>query len=516
MSDDSTTSRTRLLAVAVIWLLMLGIGVAIWSFWWQPRTEQVEQTRIQQERKEIYESTSSQSRFKHLVTLNLDSFSGYCGFRSSHFLEECGKQGIRIKLVDDGANYSNRLRALADGTCDLAVFTVDALIKASAELGDNPATIVSIIDETKGADAILAPETKFPDIDSLNIPDLNIVCVPDSPSETLARVIMAYFNLDQLAEDPFIYVDSAEAVYRAYQSSKPSDDKVFVLWEPFVSRVTENPDYHVIVDSSKFRGYIVDVLVARRGFLHKNKEVVRQVVKNYQKMIFENRNNIAEMILEDARQLGEPLKKEQANNLMAGIWWKNTQENYAHFGLTSGHKLQHIEEIITNIIDVLIKTKAITKDPTGGSTNQLYYDGIMRELYGSQWHPGLDPEGIRSERSLTVLSEQEWKTLKPIGTLQIPRLVFARGIARLRGHSTATLDKLAENLETWPQYYLTVIGSTTSKGNLEANRKLAKNRAQTAVNYLVQKGIDKNRIHAESNITNGSTTVSFVLGELSY
>ena len=271
MSDDSTMSRTRLLAVAVIWLLMLGIGVAIWSFWWQPRTEQVEQRRIQQEQKEIYESTSSQSRFKHLVTLNLDSFSGYCGFRSIHFLEECGKQGIRIKLVDDGANYSNRLRALADGTSDLAVFTVDALIKASAELGDNPATIVSIIDETKGADAILAPESKFPNIDSLNIPDLNIVCVPDSPSETLARVIMAYFNLDQLAEDPFVYVDSAEAVYHAYQRSKPTDDKVFVLWEPFVSRVTENPDYHVIVDSSKFRGYIVDVLVARRGFIHKNK-----------------------------------------------------------------------------------------------------------------------------------------------------------------------------------------------------------------------------------------------------
>jgi len=516
MADDSTMSRARLLAVAVIWLFLLGIGVAVWSFWWKPRTEQVEQTRIEQERQEIYESTSSESRFKHSVTLNLDSFSGYCGFRSVDFFNECGKHGIRIKLTDDEANYSKRLGALADGTCDLAVFTIDALIKASAELGDIPATIVSIIDETKGADAIVAPEKRFPNIDSLNIPELRIVCVPDSPSETLARVIMAYFNLDQLADDPFEFVDSAEAVYKSYQSSKPTDNKVFAIWEPYVSRVAANPDYHAIIDSSKFRGYIVDVIVARRGFLHKNKGIVGQVVKSYQKTIFENRNKMTEMILEDARQLGEPLKEEQANNLMAGIWWKNTQENYAHFGLTSGHKLQHIEEICVNITDVLIKSNAIAKDPTGGSTNQLYYDGVVRELYDTQWHPGIGPEGIRSETSLAVLTEREWKALVPVGTLQIPRLVFARGTARLRDRSLAILDKLAESLETWPQYYLTVIGSTTSKGNLEANRELAKNRAQTAVDYLTQKGVDENRIHAETSVTNGSTTVTFVLGELPY
>jgi outer membrane protein OmpA-like peptidoglycan-associated protein/ABC-type nitrate/sulfonate/bicarbonate transport system substrate-binding protein len=516
MADDSTMGRARLLAVAAIWLFLLGIAVAGWSFWWKPRADQVQQSKIQQERQEILQSTSSESRFKHSVTLNLDSFSGYCGFRSADFSKECEKHGIRIKLADDGANYANRLRALADGTCDLALFTVDALIKASVELGDIPATIIAVIDETKGADAIIAPKKKYPNIDSLNNPDLKFVCVPNSPSETLARVIMAYFNLNQLADNPFEYADSAEAVYSSYQRSKPTDNKVFVLWEPYVSRATENPDYHAIVDSSKFRGYIVDCLVARRGFLHKNKALVQQVVKAYLKTIFENQNNFAEMILEDARQLGEPLKKVQATTLMTRIWWKNTQENYAHFGFASGHKLQHIDEICSNITDVLLKTNAIAQDPTDGNTNQLYYDGVLRELNNAQWHPGFGPEGIRTERSLTVLSEREWETLVPVGTLQIPQLVFARGTARLRDRSLATLDKLAENLETWPQYYLTVIGSTTSRGNLEANRILAKNRAQTALDYLIQKGVDKNRIHVATNDTNGSTTVTFVLGELPY
>jgi outer membrane protein OmpA-like peptidoglycan-associated protein len=76
---------------------------------------------------------------------------------------------------------------------------------------------------------------------------------------------------------------------------------------------------------------------------------------------------------------------------------------------------------------------------------------------------------------------------------------------------------VAEKLKTWPQCYLKVRGNTSSRGDPEANKKLAKARAQVAVDYLLnQKGVSPNRIRGESGQSNGSTTVDFVLGQVPY
>lgn len=513
---DNTMTKGRIVAVLAVWFVILSLAVVAWKFWWSPRQDQIAEQEAEQQEQEMIDRTSAQSRYKHEVTFNLDSFSGYAGFRSQDFKSECAKYGIKVNLVDDGADYTARIKALSDDKCQMAVFTVDALIKASSNLGDTPATAICLVDETKGADAMLGAGKMFPNIDALNNPQTKIVCTPDSPSETLARVIMAYFQLDNLSGNPFQFVDGAQAVYEEYKKSKDTDPKVFVAWEPYVSRIAENPDYTTIVDSSKFRGYIVDVIVVRRSYLLKNEDVVQKVVKAYLTTLFNNRNKMVEMIAEDAKQLGDSLSKEQAEKMVETIWFKNTQENFAHMGLTTGHSLQHMEEMVANITDVLMKTNAISKDPTNGHPNLLFYDGVMKDLFNSSWHPGFGQESVRSEDTLMALSEQEWGTLKPVGTLQVPRLIFARGTSRITSLSEKTLDDLAAKLTTWPQYYLVVRGNVSKEGDVEANRTLAEARAGVAVDYLVKKGVNRNRIHAETSNPNGSTTVAFILGELPY
>ena len=89
-----------------------------------------------------------------------------------------------MNLHDDGADYAARIRALQAGDAQLAVFTIDALLKASAELNEMPATIVALVDETTGADAIVAYKSKVPNIDALNAAETRFVLTPSSPSET--------------------------------------------------------------------------------------------------------------------------------------------------------------------------------------------------------------------------------------------------------------------------------------------------------------------------------------------
>jgi len=461
------------------------------------------------------------SRYRHHVALALDSFSGYAVFRSQGFQDELAKKKIKLELVDDGANYSQRIRALRKGDVQLAVFTVDALVKVSGEIGVPPerlpASIVAVVDETRGADAMVAYKKAMPNVDALNSSDTKFVLTPDSPSETLARVVIAHFNLDALGEDPFVRAKDAEDVYKRYRTSKPDTHQVFVLWEPYVSKVLENPNTHVVVDSSRFRGYIVDVIVAQRDYLLKNQSVVADVLRAYLRSQHANRDDLVQLVLNDAKSLGTPLTPQQAKNLVDGVWWKNTQENYAHFGLRQGKTLQHIEDVISNITDVLIRTGGIPGDPTSGNPQLLYYDKILSRLEDANFHPGLTAEGIRDDTiELPALTENEWQRLVPVGTMEVPPLVFARGTTSLTQPSRVVLDNLVQRLQTWPQYYVLVRGNASLRGDLEANKALAEARAKAAKEYLQQNGISSNRVRAVGGTPSGTSSVSFVLGQAPY
>ena len=508
---DETKTKTRIVLVCLVWFGILGLVWLGWKFWWAPAQKELEVQKVEEEQKQTIVKTSAAARFKHQLTFAADSFSGYAPIRSADFQEECSSFGIRVDLIDDGADYPKRMKSLAEGKTQMAVFAWDACVKASAGLGDMPVVVIFITDESKGADAVVASKTLFPDLDSLNVPGVKFVCVADSPSETVVRVVMANFNLDQIGDQPFEFVANANEVWNAYKKTGANEKKVFVTWEPYVSKMVDNPEYHAIIDSSKFRGYIVDVVVVQRSFLLKNEEVVENVTKAYFTTVFKHRNDMNQLVADDARQLGEVLKPEQVERLCKTIWWKNTQENYGHFGFTTGH-IQHLDSIHRNILGVLQRTGAITQDPSNGQPNLWYYDKIMRKLFDTGWYPGFGQESVREEKSLLALSDEEWTSLRPIGTLQIPRLVFARGTSRLTDASNQTLDELVENLKTWPQYYLSVRGHAASNDDME----LAEARAKATMDYLAQKNVNRNRMRTESKQSDGSTTVSFILGELPY
>ena len=101
----------------------------------------------------------------------------------------------------------------------------------------------------------------------------------------------------------------------------------------------------------------------------------------------------------------------------------------------------------------------------------------------------------------------------PIGTLEVPNLVFLRGTYDLTDRSRIILDDLVKTLKTFPQYYVIVQGNTVGFGDIAANKILALARAKAAVQYLTEKGIKPDRIKATENSTNGSASVRFVLGQ---
>ncbi|RMF40331.1 MAG: hypothetical protein D6753_11900 [Planctomycetota bacterium] len=510
---NGKVGKAKLVLACLVWLVLLTIGALLYK-WLIVPAKQEQQAAAEQE---LIEATSGNSTYRYHLRLGLDAFSGYAVLRSDQFRQQLRGQGIKLDCIDDGADYRGRLQSLADGKLQLAAFPIDALIKSSAAHGGLPATIIALIDETRGADAVVAYRQRFPNIDALNAPDTRFVLVGDSPSETLVRLLMRSFQLPALSPQAIVRVNSEDEVLQRYRRAAPADPEVFVTWEPVVSHLLENDQMHVLFDSSQQSGIIVDALVVSRDFLVKNEPVVRQVLESYFRALYALREPSAmqRLVAEDARAGGVELQPQQVQRLVDGIWWKNTQENYAHFGLRSS-SLPYIEDMIDRIERLLEQTGGLDRDPTGGVASRLFYEKPLAQMHESGFHPGLRPEQIREDAPLPELTAEQWERLVPVGTVDVPPLVYARGTARLTEASRRKLDELVETLKSFPTFYLMIRGHASNRGDPEMNRRLAQQRAEAARDYLLEKGVPAARMRALPGEITGQTTVTFVLGQPPY
>lgn len=69
--------------------------------------------------------------------------------------------------------------------------------------------------------------------------------------------------------------------------------------------------------------------------------------------------------------------------------------------------------------------------------------------------------------------------------------------SELQATSFVELDKVAELLQKNPTVKIEISGHTDNKGDTKYNQSLSQKRAESVVNYLVQKGIDRSRLTAK-------------------
>lgn len=518
---------TSVLVAVVLWVAIIGGIATTVRYLVLPRYQG-------QKRDALALQTSSQGKYKDEARLALDSFSGYCILRSAGMSEGLARQGIRLSLVDDGADYMQRIKALKKGDVDMAVFPVNSFIQCGAQLGEFPAAIVYMVDETKGADAIVALKGAVPSISALNAADARIVLTPDSPSEFLARVMIASFSLPDLpARKWSIEKDGVAAVYKMFRADSGEKRLAYAMWEPYVSKALKDGNAHVLLDSSKLRGYIVDVLVARREFLIEHDDVARSVLEAYARSAYANQTKMVEVVIADAQVAGDKIDRTEAVQMVKGIEWKNTLENYAHFGLQGeAHSLENIEDIIIKITGVLVKTGALDKDPLDGQPNRLYFNKLLQDMKADNFHPGralnvisgmdlgANDEQVRLEEKLAALTEAQWASLAAVGALRVEPVTFGRGTSRISIQSEHELQALANTLNSWPQYYLSVTGRVRPGGEEQAALNLAKARAEAVVQMLQTKGVAAERLRALAAIGASDSaedqSVSFEVGRLPY
>lgn len=83
---------------------------------------------------------------------------------------------------------------------------------------------------------------------------------------------------------------------------------------------------------------------------------------------------------------------------------------------------------------------------------------------------------------------------KPI---ELPNIFYDFGKADLRPESMVTLDKFVETLNDNPNVTIELMSHTDARGAADLNMELSQRRAQSVVDYLIQKGIAPDRLSAK-------------------
>ncbi|HMQ47948.1 MAG TPA: OmpA family protein [Saprospiraceae bacterium] len=83
---------------------------------------------------------------------------------------------------------------------------------------------------------------------------------------------------------------------------------------------------------------------------------------------------------------------------------------------------------------------------------------------------------------------------KEVLTFAMKAVQFETGKATLRPESYDILNQVAEIMNRYPDYHLTISGHTDSVGDSASNQTLSENRAKTCFEYLTSKGISANRM----------------------
>lgn len=81
--------------------------------------------------------------------------------------------------------------------------------------------------------------------------------------------------------------------------------------------------------------------------------------------------------------------------------------------------------------------------------------------------------------------------------IELPNIFYDFGKADLRPESMVSLDNLVETLNDNPNVTIELMSHTDSRGAPADNERLAQDRAQSVVNYLISKGIASDRLQAK-------------------
>ncbi len=474
---------------AVIVLLVLGVAGILGVRWVLPVFQESEQRQ-----------TSDARSTKGALRIGMDNWVGYFPLCSPRMRRQLRQAGYVLTCENDEADYRARFERLDAGELQFALTTVDAFLLNAAPLGF-PGTIVAVIDESKGGDALVARQQELAGIGEIQDKSgLHIAFTPASPSEYLLKAIGSHFDIPRLRERRGRWRSETSGSSAALKQLLGGKVQAAVLWEPDVSRALAEPGMVKLIGTADTDRLIVDVLVVNRDFAREQPEAVRTLLDTYFRVLQEYRDQPQQLHGDVVASTG--LRPDQVGSMLRGVDCVGLNENGAvWFGVSPSGVLpeQGLVETIIATSRILVESGDFAQDPLrDGDPYRITNREFVADLY-LRLAPPADASGRADPlaRAFPPLDDAGWGRLQEVGTLKVQPIGFRRGTAELAFEGKREIDRIAALLRHYPNFRILVKGHSGLRGEPAANRLLSQERAEAVGRYLrVTFDIDTNRVRA--------------------
>lgn len=496
MADSGTGRPGPALMFGVPLIILGAAGFFGWTKLVKPALEARQEQKTQAELNKST-SLSGKTRRGKMLKIAGDPWSGYSTFRDEPRLtEELARRDVGLDYQTDEKFFdqNERMKALADGTIDLAVTTVDAFLQHGAKHkkdGLYPGVILWNIDESAGGDAIFLEKGKksFDDVK----PTDKVCFATGTPSEHLWDFASLSFTAIENLK-----TDNGVVAKDCWEKLKAGKVQVAVLWQPFTAIAEKDGYPKVFATGGQADDVIVDVLVASRNFVINDKATLQALANDYFKVIdgyVKDPDAHAQFITKDCgTDCGGDTKLGRA--VLDGIDFLTYEENACLWWGQCGTPNKMLTRLQKTGRLVAAKGKISSAELPDPSTvlNDSFLVAMKAQLdqkaklaaeVAGQNTPAAGPKLDVKEKTYQYAADTtKNQQAADVGTLRLPNIYFSEGKSEMDANARSVVDGIADRLKSFPALCVRVYGHTNSTGNPEANRRLSQQRAESIVNYL--------------------------------
>lgn len=446
-------------------------------------------------------SSSDARGKKGTIHIGVDGWVGYFPLCSKQIKKRLYRVGYGLKCTDDAANYKDRFKKLKNGDYQFAVATVDSYL-LNAEAYDYPGPIVSVIDESKGGDAILAHIDKVNSLGDLRkTKDIVIAFTPDSPSHHLLKAVSTHFDIKALRDQSNHYITSGSEAALKSLLEKKSD--IAVVWEPEVTKALSTKGIVKLLGTEDTQQLIVDILIASQETIKNNPDLVKLLLKEYFRTLKYYRDHQKELINDITSHYS--LTNKSAKDMLKGVEWATLTTNVQNwFGKSSGgYSDEALIMSIESAVDILIEHNDFNSNPIPDEDPyRLINSQFVEELslaFNNQGGFSGQGNNINKKKILfRPLSNGQWDKLDSIGSLKTRNIVFVSGTSELTQDGKLKIDEQIADLNHYPNFRVEIRGHSGLRGDKQANLVLSQERADSVLRYIgITHGIEGNRVRSK-------------------
>lgn len=397
---------------------------------------------------------------------------------------------LEIKFLEDAPTKN---KALATGDVDFVWTTVDEMpINLGTFLeAEVPVRAFLQIDWSRGGDACVASSAVKQVEDVLGRKSATLMFSPDhtvfefmitnsrlTPAQTAEVRNATQFSLDDFTFARKLFVKG--------------EVDVACLWEPDVTlALSERQGSHRLFSTADATELVADVLLARKDTLDARPDIAKKLAQVWFQSVAAaeaDRAHAARVITDSCSRFKEELGYEKTLGALSWAKWTTLADNVRFFGLDgSSPAFDRVYNQADSIWISYPQAEIENRFPPA----TLRDDRTARALWEAAGKPAAAPEEMYSQK---VAYRGEALFTKPVS------ITFAMGSALLGPTAMALINReIVPQLEIARGMSIRVEGNTDDTGDAAVNQVLSQRRAQAIVDYLVQRGVPKNRVVARGN-----------------